>query len=103
MEEILDQEIHSTGQIQRQRNIDGASGVLTRGILSIILMGGIGLVIALINIGRANIMIENYKNNPGKYTDSSYRQVVSGRLCSYISLGVMGVFILVIMIVMSLN
>lgn len=103
MEEILDQEIQSSTQIRRQRDIDGARGVLTRGILSIVLMGGIGLIIALININRANIMVENYKNYPGKYTESSYKLVISGRLLSYISLGVMGALILMLMIVMSLN
>ena len=103
MEEILDQEIQRSTQIQRQRELDGAKGVLVRGILSIILIGLIGLIIALINISRAKVMIDNYKNNPGKYTESSYRLVISGRFLSYLSLGLLGSFILVLMIVMISN
>lgn len=103
MEEILDQEIHVSTQTRRQIDIDGARGVLINGILSIILMGGIGLIIALVNISRAKIMIENYNKYPGKYTESSYKQVISGRLCSYISLAVMGIFILMLMVLMSIN
>lgn len=66
-------------------------------------MGLIGLIIALINVNRANIMIENYNNNLGKYTESSYKKVISGRMCSYVSLGIMGALILVIMVAMISN
>ena len=98
MNEILDQGINSSKQYQRPVDLEGATGIVTRGVFSIILMGIIGLILAIVNITKANGLIENYKKYPGKYTESSYKKVVGGRMCSYVSLGIMGLLLIVIIV-----
>lgn len=103
MEDIIDQEIQNVNQNRRQIDLEGAGGTLTTGILSIIFMGIIGLILALITISGANKSIEKYKNDPGKYTISSYKKVNTGRTCAYVSLSIMGLLLLIALTAVLIN
>ncbi len=103
MEEIIDQAILNEDRPTKQIDLDGAGGKLTTGILSIIFMGVIGLILALVTISGENKEIEKYKANPGKYTTSSYNKINAGRTCAYVSLSIMGLLILIVVGVMASN
>ena len=103
MEDIIDQEIQNTNQHRTPIDLEGAGGTLTTGILSIVLMGIIGLILALVTISGANKSIEKYQNDPGKYTVSSYKKVNAGRTCAYVSLSIMGAILLIVLITVLLN
>ncbi len=68
-----------------QQTLPNATVSLVLGILSIVICG-IGLVLGIIGIIMANKDIVLYKNNPGIYTENSYNNTKTGRICSIIGI-----------------
>lgn len=85
---------------QPQQDLDGAGGILTMGILSIVFCGLIGLILASIALTRAKSARELYREYPGQYTESSYNKVNAGRICAIVGISLLG---LVILIAIGLN
>lgn len=52
---------------RKQQDLDGAGGILTMGILSIIFCGLIGLILASIALSRAKSARELYRDYPAIY------------------------------------
>lgn len=72
-----------------KRNLPEASTVLVLGILSLIFTfscGIIGLILGIIAVAMASSQRKMYINTPGEYTESSYNNVNSGRVCGIISI-----------------
>lgn len=65
---------------------------LVLGILSIVVCG-IGFVLGIIGIVMANKDLSLYTNNPGVYSESSYNNSKTGRICSIIGIIVSSIFV----------
>lgn len=69
------------------KDLEGAGGVLTMGIISIpFCLGIIGLVLAIITLVKSGKAVALYKSNPNQYTESSYKKIKAGRVCAIVSL-----------------
>src|SRR6056297_561906 len=81
-----------------QQPLPNASAVLVLGILSIVTCwcyGFIGLVLGIIGLVLSGKPLKLYKEDPELYTESSYKNVKAGRICSIIGLSISGLFILI--------
>ena len=88
--------IDDTFERKKQQDLDGAGGILTMGILSIVFCGLIGVILASIALTKAKAARELYNEYPGQYTDSSLSRVNAGRVCSIVGLSLFGAAILVV-------
>jgi hypothetical protein len=81
-----------------QQPLPNASAVLVLGILSIVTCwcyGFIGLVLGIIGLVLSGKPLKLYKENPDLYTESSFKNVKAGRICSIIGLSISGLLILI--------
>lgn len=81
-----------------QQPLPNASAVLVLGILSIITCwcyGFIGLILGIIGLVLSGKPLKLYKDNPELYTESSYKNVKAGKICSIIGLAISGFFLLI--------
>lgn len=93
-EDIIDQGFDNSNS--KSESLPGAGGILTTGIISLVLFSGlIGFILAIVTLVRAQKARDEYRRNPSAYTDSSYRKVNSGRICSIISLALLGALLVV--------
>jgi hypothetical protein len=65
---------------------------LVLGILSIVICG-VGFVLGIIGLVMAKRDITLYTNNPGVYSESSYNNTKTGRICSIIGIIVSALFV----------
>jgi hypothetical protein len=79
-----------------QEKLPNSGGILTLGILGIVLAGGIGLILSIIALSMAPGAIRLYEQNPGRYTESSLRNVKAGRTCAIIGLSLLVVIIFIV-------
>ena len=71
------------------------------GILSIVLCwcyGIIGIALSIISLVLAKKAKELYDQNPGMYSESSFKNMKSGRILSFIGLGLSAAYILFIIV-----
>ncbi|WP_341900123.1 hypothetical protein [Fluviicola taffensis] len=79
------------------KDLDGAGGILTMGIISIpFCMGLIGLILAIITLTRSGKALSLYREYPHQYTEKSYKKVKAGRTCAIVSLSLLGATIILI-------
>ncbi|MGN6492935.1 MAG: CCC motif membrane protein [Agriterribacter sp.] len=74
---------------QTQRSLPNASAVLALGIISIVsccFYGLPGVVCSIIALVLYNKDAQLYASNPEWYTDSSYKNLKTGRICAIIGL-----------------
>ena len=79
-----------------KRSLPEASTVLVLGILSLIFTfscGIVGLILGIIAVAMASSQRKIYMNAPGEYTESSYNNVNSGRVCGIISICIAAIII----------
>jgi hypothetical protein len=79
-----------------RRSLPEASTVLVLGILSLIFTfscGIVGLILGIIAVAMASSQRKIYMNAPGEYTESSYNNVNSGRVCGIISICIAAIII----------
>lgn len=84
-----------------QETLPNAVAVLVLGILSIIGLfcyGVIGLILAIIALGLGIEPTRKYRMEPERYTDSSWSQVKAGKICSWVTLGIIALFFLVFLV-----
>lgn len=82
------------------QNIPEANSVLVLGILSIVgafCYGIFGIILGVIALIVAAKPMKTYREDPGKYTLSSYNNLKTGRICSIIGLSISAVYIVVIL------
>ena len=74
-----------------------STAVLVLGILAIIgsfCYGVVGLILGIIAVAIAGKPDRMYKENPTRYTQSSYSNLKAGKVCGIIGICISGVFIL---------
>ncbi len=72
--------------------LPNATVSLVLGILSIVVCG-VGFVLGIIGVVMANKDLSLYANNPGVYSESSYNNSKTGRICSIIGIIVSSLFV----------
>lgn len=91
----LDQNLGN--RVLTKRDLPDGGGILTLGILSIVLAGLIGLILGIIALSKSKRPLELYAEDPAAYTESSVSRVKSGRVCAIIGVSLSGVSILIIL------
>jgi hypothetical protein len=79
------QKDYLTPNVSFQPQLPNAMIVLIMGILSIVICG-IGVVLGIIGIVLANKDTALYRNNPGVYSEASFNNIKTGRICSIIGI-----------------
>jgi hypothetical protein len=67
------------------QQLPNATIALVMGILSIVICG-LGVVLGIIGIVMANKDMALFRNNPGVYSEASYNNAKTGRVCSIIGI-----------------
>lgn len=100
MTEIIDT---NTGMRSEARieALPNANGVLTLGILSLVFMGLVGIILAIIALSISANPKGMYELDPDKYTVSSYKNLKAGRVCAIISLSVSGALLLILIMALA--
>lgn len=73
--------------------LPNAGGILTLGILSIVFslfIAFIGLILGIIGISMANKATNAYNRKMDDYTESSYKQMKAGKICSIVGVSLSG-------------
>jgi len=86
---------------QLQQNLPNATAVLVLGILSIVFCfcyGIIGVILGIISLIMANKAIKLYSSAPNLYSESSHKNVKSGKICAIIGLSLSSLYIIVLII-----
>jgi hypothetical protein len=90
-------------QFVQKRSIEGAGGVLTLGILSLVFfMGLAGIILAIIALVKAKTCQNTYLMNPDVYTEASLKNVKAGKVCAIISLSLFGLALIIIIGIVAL-
>ncbi len=83
---------------ESKQALPGATAVLVLGILSLVFMGLIGLILAIIAVSKSKEAMNVYAQNPDAYTLSSYKNLKGGRVCAIVSMSILGALIFFIII-----
>ncbi len=87
--------------IQQQEIVPNSTGALVLGIISIVTCwcyGIIGITLGIIGLILANKGRKLYKENPNRYTESSYKNLTAGRIMSIIGLSISAAYIIFLVI-----
>ncbi len=79
------QDFISNSSNQTLLSLPNATTSLVLGILSIVICG-VGFILGIIGIVLANKDIAMYRSNPGVYSESSFSNAKTGRICSIIGI-----------------
>jgi hypothetical protein len=86
------------------KDLEGAGGILTMGIISIpFCLGIVGIILASITLTRSGKALSLYRDYPHQYTEASYKKVKAGRICAIVSLCLLGTSLLLILAVGGLR
>jgi hypothetical protein len=102
-DETLDQEIKAAPQPTTQQGnttLPSSGGILAMGIISIVLAGGIGIILAIIALSLSGGAERKYRENPEMYREGSYKNMRAGKVCAIIG---MSLTVLVILLVVAAN
>jgi len=81
--------------------LPNASAILMLGIFSIVIacccpiFSLVGLVLGIVALALSPKTIEMYTANPGKYTESSFKNVSAGKICAIIGVVITGMLMLI--------
>ena len=84
-----------------KQNLPNATAVLVLGILSIVFCfcyGFIGITLGIIALIMGNKDLKIYKTSPNLYTETSYKNIKTGKTCAIIGLCLSSFYILVVAI-----
>ena len=98
----MNQTTNSTnGQILQK--LPNATTSLVLGIISIVLcwcLGIVGLVLGIIGLMMGNKAVALYKQSPGVYDESSFKNANAGKICSIIGLSLSALYLIYIIAIM---
>lgn len=86
--------------------LPNSNAILMLGIFSIVIafccgiFAMVGLILGIVSLALAPKAIEMYNANPGKYTESSFKNVSAGKICAIIGVVVSGLLMLIGLIYM---
>lgn len=92
-------------EVIRQQTLPNSTAILVLGILSIVgcwCYGLVGLtlgIIALVISGKANKL---YFDNPGIYTEGSFKNMRAGRICAIIGTSISALYFFIMVIYMMI-
>ena len=98
-EETLDQGIKAAPQPTNQqgnKTLPSSGGILAMGIISIVLAGLIGVILAIIALSLSGKAEREYKTNPGEYREGSYKNMKAGKVCAIIGISISVLAIIII-------
>jgi hypothetical protein len=81
--------------------LPNSNTILMLGIFSIVIgfccgmFALVGLVLGIVALSLAPKAIETYQANPGKYTESSFKNINAGKICAIIGVVISGLLLLV--------
>ena len=79
--------------LQTLPGLPNATTSLVLGIISIVICG-VGVILGIIGLVLANKDLALYRSNPGAYSESSYNNTKTGRICSIIGIIVSSLFVI---------
>lgn len=85
-----------------QKELPNSTAVLVLGILSLVLCwcyGIIGLILGIIALVLSTNPRHLYQENPGVYSESSYKNLSAGRVCGIIGICIASLVILLVILV----
>ena len=88
-----------------QTSIPNATLILILGIASIVTCccyGIVGIICGIIAIVLAKTAKETFESNPGLYTESSYKNINTGRTCAIIGLILSGLYIIITIVMVAI-
>ena len=85
--------------------LPGATASLVLGIISIVLCWcwGIGLVLGIIGLILGIKAVNMYRESPGAYSESSFKNANAGKICSIIGLSLSALYVIYIIAMWSTN
>lgn len=83
-----------------QTPLPNSIGVLVMGIISLLPCSIVSIVLGIIAIVMGNAGLREYNSNPGKYTESSYKNLKAGRICGMIGTIIWSCFLLIYLVVL---
>lgn len=98
--QVKDQ-ISSNQNVQDRIQLPNATAVLVLGIFSIVtscccgFVAFVGLILGIIALTLSSKSLALYNENPGRYTENSFKNTNAGKICAIIGIVVSGVLILV--------
>lgn len=81
-----------------QNDLPNATAVLVLGILSIVFVGLIGAILAIISLSMWGNVKSLYEADPSQYTAASYSRAKAGRVCAIVGLSLLGLAILIVLL-----
>lgn len=95
-----------TNQVQNsvKPDLPNATATLVLGIISIVSLCCcqlVGLVLGIIGLVMGNKAVELYRQSPGVYSESSYKNANAGKICSIIGLAIAALSVLLTLIFWS--
>lgn len=88
----------------KQRDLPNATVVLVLGILSLIFCwcyGFFGLILGIIALVLGNSQRKVYLQSPAEYTESSFRNINSGRTCGIVAICISAFIVIVMLVLVS--
>jgi len=88
-----------------QLPVPNSTAVLVLGILSIVMCwcyGLIGLALGIITLVLAGKGMTAYNENPGKYSESSFKNLKAGRICSIVGISLSALYLIFIIIYIAI-
>lgn len=95
---------HPGGGSVWSENLPDSTAVLVLGILAIIgsfCYGVVGLILGIIAVALASRPERLYRQNPSRYSQSSYSNLKAGRVCGIIGICISGLFVLGLLVVFA--
>jgi len=84
-----------------QQQLPNTTGILVMGIISIATCwcyGVVGITLGIISLILASKAKQLYINNPGLYSESSYKNMNAGRICAIIGLSLSALYIIIVIV-----
>jgi hypothetical protein len=88
----------SIDNMELQKELPNATGVLVLGILSIVFCfcyGLFGIVFGVISLVLANKDNKLYVSSPSTYTESSVKNMKAGKICAIVGLSLSSVYVII--------
>lgn len=87
--------------LNTQQALPNATAILVLGILSIVFCfcyGIVGTILGIIGIVMASKANKLYQASPESYSESSYKNMKAGKVCSIIGVSISGIYLLIMLI-----
>lgn len=107
METTIQSNEEQQNLVDPQIQLPNSTGILVMGIISIVCFcclasGIIGITLGILALVLGNKAIKEYEENPQKYTEKSYKNAKSGRVCGIVGLSLGSIWVVGFIIYLSI-